>query len=160
MAGTPDKIEALIAATRALEAVAAPYALVGGVAVGIHAGVPRATLDTDLAVLSSVERAHVIRSLTEAGFVCTGQFRRSVNLRHASGEPLQVVFDPGFDPMIERAERFQVAGREVAIVQKPDLIAMKERAAADPQRRRSKALRDRADIELLRGDVPDEDEGW
>jgi len=41
-----------------------------------------------------------------------------------------------------------------------DLITMKERAAADPDRRRSKALRDRADIELLRGDVPRPDEGW
>ncbi len=41
-----------------------------------------------------------------------------------------------------------------------NLIAMKERAAADPARRRSKALRDQADIALLRGDVPDPDEGW
>jgi hypothetical protein len=37
---------------------------------------------------------------------------------------------------------------------------MKERAAADPARRRSKALRDRADVALLSGDVPDPDEGW
>jgi len=37
---------------------------------------------------------------------------------------------------------------------------MKERAAADPARRRSLALRDRADVNLLRGDVPDPDEGW
>jgi hypothetical protein len=35
-----------------------------------------------------------------------------------------------------------------------------ERAAADPARRPSKALRDQADIALLRGDVPDPDEGW
>jgi hypothetical protein len=40
------------------------------------------------------------------------------------------------------------------------LIAMKERAAADPARRPSKALRDRADVALLRGDVPEPDEGW
>ncbi len=33
-------------------------------------------------------------------------------------------------------------------------------AASDPARRPSKALRDRADVELLRGDVPDPDEGW
>jgi hypothetical protein len=37
---------------------------------------------------------------------------------------------------------------------------MKERAAASPRRRASKALRDRADIALLRGDIPNEDEGW
>jgi len=41
-----------------------------------------------------------------------------------------------------------------------DLITMKERAATDPARRRSKALRDQADIALLRGDIPDPDEGW
>lgn len=37
---------------------------------------------------------------------------------------------------------------------------MKRRAAADPARRRSKALRDQADVALLEGDVPDESEGW
>ena len=62
--------------------------------------------------------------------------------------------------MIQRAERLRVAGVDVPIVRKDDLIAMKERAAADPARRRSEALRDRADAELLRGDVPDPDEGW
>ena len=46
------------------------------------------------------------------------------------------------------------------VVTTADLIAMKERAAADPACRRSKALRDQADIALLRGDVPDPDEGW
>jgi hypothetical protein len=34
------------------------------------------------------------------------------------------------------------------------------RAAADPLRPKSKALRDQADIELLLGDLPDPDEGW
>jgi hypothetical protein len=41
-----------------------------------------------------------------------------------------------------------------------DLIVMKERAAADPGPRRSRALQDAADVALLRGDVPDPDEGW
>ena len=66
----------------------------------------------------------------------------------------------GFDPMIDRAEPFDVAGARIRVVTTPDLIAMKERAAADPARRRSKALQDRADIELLRGDVPDPHDGW
>ena len=79
MGEAPDKIAALIDTARALDAIGAPHALIGGVAVGIHSGVPRATM---------------------------------------------------------------------------------ERAASDPARRRSKALRDRADVELVRGDVPDPDEGW
>jgi hypothetical protein len=45
-------------------------------------------------------------------------------------------------------------------VRKEDLITMKRRAADDPARRKSKRLRDQADIELLLGDVPDPDEGW
>lgn len=59
-----------------------------------------------------------------------------------------------------RAERFEMEGLSVAIVRKADLIALKERAAVDPAPRKSKRLRDQADIELLRGDVPDPDEGW
>ena len=54
----------------------------------------------------------------------------------------------------------QVGSHTVRVVRKDDLIAMKRRAAADPGRRRSKALRDLADLELLLGDVPDPDEGW
>jgi hypothetical protein len=59
-----------------------------------------------------------------------------------------------------RADAASIGGTTVRIVTKTDLIAMKERAAADPARRRSEALRDRADVALLRGDVPDPDEGW
>ena len=67
MGETPDKVAALMALA----------------AVGVHSGVPRATADTDIAVLSTLDRSAVIQ-----------------------------------------------------------------------------ALRDRADVELLRGDVPDPDEGW
>jgi predicted nucleotidyltransferase len=62
--------------------------------------------------------------------------------------------------MIDRAERLEVGGVAVRVVTTEDLVAMKQRAAADPARRRSKALRDEADVALLRGDVPDPDEGW
>ena len=49
MVETPDKVAALMDATRAFAAMGAPHALVGGVAVGVHSGVPRATADTDIA---------------------------------------------------------------------------------------------------------------
>ena len=69
--------------------------------------------------------------------------------------------DPSFDAMIERAEPFPLGAHSVPpLIARADLITMKERAAADPQRRKSKRLRDQADVELLRGDVPDPDEGW
>src|SRR5439155_16483848 len=51
MVETPDKVAALTDATRALAALGAPHALVGSVAVGVHSGEPRATADTDIAVL-------------------------------------------------------------------------------------------------------------
>lgn len=156
----PEKITALVDTVRALDAASIPYALIGGVAVGIHSGTPRATLDVDVAALLSSGRAHVVAALQGAGFRKTGEFPHSINFRHPSGEPVQVAFDPEFDAMILRAERFEVAGTHVRIVTRADLLAMKERAAADPTRRKSKRLRDQADIELLRGDVPGPDEGW
>jgi hypothetical protein len=160
MASAPDKVAALLDATRALTAMGVPYALIGGVAVGIHSRVPRATMDVDLAVSSRSDRTRIAHALIDAGFRATGTYRHSVNFRHATGEPVQLVFDPMFDAMIDRAESFDLGDASVTIVRKSDLIAMKERAAADPARRRSKALRDQADVELLRGDVPDPDEGW
>lgn len=155
-----DKLAALIDVARALDRLGAPHALVGGVAVGLRSGVPRATVDTDIAVSSVVDRHTIVDVLTAAGFRLTGTFTHSVNFRHPSGEPVQVPFDPGFDAMIGRAEPLDIGGVRIPVVTTADLIAMKERAAADPSRRRSMALRDQADIALLRGDVPDADEGW
>lgn len=65
-----------------------------------------------------------------------------------------------FVKMKRAGDAVKVGGISVPVVRREDLIAMKERAAADPARRRSKALRDQADIALLRGDVPEPDEGW
>lgn len=155
-----DKVAALIDVSRALRAIGAPHALVGGVAVGVRSGVARATIDTDFAVRSTVGRAAVVAALTRAGLTLRGEFPHSINFRHSSGEPVQVVLDPGFDAMIDRAEPMPIASERVPVVTTVDLIAMKERAAADPAMRRSKALGNQADVALLRGDVPDPDEGW
>jgi hypothetical protein len=160
MEDSADKVATLLDVARALDRLGAPHALVGGVAVGLRSGVPRATVDTDIAVASAVDHRAIVDALTAAGLRLTGTFAHSLNFRHSSGEPVQLVFDPAFDPMIRRAEPIEVAGVRIPVVTTPDLIAMKERAAADPARRRSKALRDQADIALLRGDVPDADEGW
>ena len=155
-----DKAGALADAARALDSAAVPYALIGGVAVGIHSGAIRATVDVDIAALLSAGRERAAAALERQGFAKTGEFAHSINFRHVSGEPVQLAFDPAFDEMILRAETFETGGVRVRIVRKQDLIAMKERAAADPSRRKSKRLRDQADIELLRGDVPSPDEGW
>jgi predicted nucleotidyltransferase len=156
----PDKVGALVDTARALERAGVRFALIGGVAVGIHSRVPRATVDTDLAISTRADRSAVKAALADSGFRLVGEFAHSLNFRHASGEPVQLAFDPAFDPMIDRAERLSIGGVSIPLVTRADLIAMKRRAAADPGRRRSKALRDQADVELLEGDVPDPDEGW
>ena len=155
-----DKLGALADVVRALDRLGARYALVGGVAVGLRSGLPRATLATDIAVRSTIDRRAITEALTHAGLELTGTFVHSLKFRHGSGEPVQVVIDAAFDPMIDRAEPLEAGSVRIRVVTTADLIATKERAAADPARRGSKALRDRADIELLRGDVPDPDEGW
>ncbi|NUN52565.1 MAG: hypothetical protein HUU06_07245 [Planctomycetaceae bacterium] len=155
-----DKVGALLDAVRVLEGIGAPYALIGGVAVGLHAAVPRATEDTNLAVHARHRTRATIDAFVAAGFELRGEHAHSLNFRHASGEPVQLAFDGAFDAMIDRAGTFTFEGAVIRVVSKEDLIEMKRRAAADPSRRRSKALRDRADVELLGGDVPDPDEGW
>jgi hypothetical protein len=156
----PDKLGALLDTARALEAAGVRYALIGGLAVGIHAGLPRATVDVDVAAHFGAGRETAVKALERAGLRKTGEFEHSVNFRHASGEPVKLAFDAEFDAMIERAESIKVAGTSIMVVRKEDLIVMKQRAAADPARRKSKRLRDQADIELLLGDVPGPDEGW
>ena len=160
MSDGADKVSALIDAVRVLDAASAPYALIGGVAVGLHSQVPRATLDTDLAVHTAHRGSELVTAFVAAGFDLRGEYDHSVNFRHGSGEPLQLAFDPQFDAMVDRAQSFRIGDTDVRVVTKDDLVAMKRRAAADPSRRRSKALRDQADVELLLGDVPEPDEGW
>ena len=154
-----DQLAALLEAARTLEAASIPYALIGGIAVGIYTS-PRATADVDVAAPTRVPRQELVSRLIAAGFTLSGEHEHSLNFRHPGGEPVQVAFDPEFDVMIDRAESLDVSGVTIRIVRREDLIAMKERAASDPARRKSKALRDRADVELLRGDVEGPDEGW
>ena len=160
MTDVPAQLQALETAVTALAAAGIAHALIGGLAVGALSGVPRATLDVDLAVPTTVSVERLAAVLVAAGFRATGSFAHSLNFRSGADEPVQLAFDPEFDAMIERASKVSMGSFEVSIVQLADLIRMKRRAAGDPSRRRSKALRDQADIELLLGDTPDPDEGW
>lgn len=155
-----DQVEAMIDTAHALRAAGLSFALIGGIAVGIRSGVPRATDNINIAVATSAERSEVTLALDSAGFLLRGEFDHSLNYRHPNGEPVQIASDPVFDPMIERAESLKIGDEEIPVVSTEDLIEMKQRASQSPERRRSKALRDQADVELLRGDVPDPDEGW
>lgn len=162
MAEPDEQLQALRDASRALHDADVPFALIGGIAVAVRVGVPRATIDIDLAAVTRVPRVAVSNALVAAGFEPRGEFAHSINFRHANGGPVQVAFDAAFDPAVADADAdtIDVAGVTVPVVSRDALIAMKLRAAADPSGHRSKALRDRADVELLRGDTAHDDEGW
>ncbi|HTM45976.1 MAG TPA: hypothetical protein VL137_13540 [Polyangiaceae bacterium] len=156
----PDKLGAIKQALSVFERSGVPYALIGGLAVGVRSGVPRATLDVDFAIPTAVDRAALSEQFTAAGFRANGAFTHSINFEHPSGEPVQLAFDASFDAMISRAEVLTFGDLSLCVVTKADLLTMKRQASTDPKRRRSKALRDQADIALLEGDVPEPNEGW
>lgn len=155
-----NQLDALLNAVKALETAGIRPVLIGGLAVGVRASQPRATLDVDLAADSGVDRSDVIAALISAGFSHGGSFLHSENFRHPTGEPVQVAFDPAMDRAVRRAEAIAIGDQTVHVVRADDLIAMKERAGNDPSRRPSKALRDLADAALLREDDQDLDDGW
>ena len=160
VADTADKIGALLDAVAVLDASEVRYALIGGVAVGLHTRVARATVDVGLAVDSAARGDALVQALTTGGFELRGEHAHSVNFVHASGEPVQLAFDPAFDEPIKRAVVVRIEGQEVRVVTRPDLISMKRRAGNDPSRRRSKALCDLADVQLLLEDPVEPHEGW
>ena len=80
MSDAPDKVAALLDAVRVLDALGAAYALIGGVAVGIHSGVPRATLDTNLAVMSTQDRTAVVGALRASGFDLIGEHAHTASI--------------------------------------------------------------------------------
>jgi hypothetical protein len=77
----------LTGTVRVLQAAGVRYALIGGVAVGMHAEVPSATLDVNFAVNFAVSfgtrtRQIAAAALEGAGFRKTGEFEHSINFRH------------------------------------------------------------------------------
>lgn len=155
----PSQIDALLDLSKAFAEYGIPYALIGGMAVGVRSHVPRATEDVDIAARSDITRTAIKTALEGRGFECTGEFPHTLNFRHPTGEPVQVAIDPQFDEAIERADAIAISDAAVKIVRIEDLIEMKIRASEDPARRKSKALRDAADVELLR-ERADPEEGW
>jgi len=160
MPAPASQSDALADAAKILETQHVPYMLIGGVAVSLRTGLARLTIDVDFAVKSDSDRNRLAQAFVDSGFVLKGRFAHTVNLVHRNGEPVQLAFDASFDLPIARATPIRVGDVAVRTATKDDLIELKRRAASDPGRRRSKALQDQADVELLRGDVPDPNEGW
>lgn len=151
---------ALLDASHLLAAGAVPHALIGGFAVSVRTGWARATRDVNFAVHSAASRERLVATFVSAGYRHDGTFEHSMHFTHPNGAPVQLTSDPIFDQPIDRAELLSIGRSHVPVVRRDDLIALKERSAADPRRRKSRAMQDRTDVEMLRGDVPDPDEGW
>jgi hypothetical protein len=144
---------ALASLARVLAEAETTYALIGGLALQVHAREPRTTLDIDVAVLA---RDQVPRARLEAaGFRLQGDFAHSQNWTSPDGIPVQFTDDPALAAAVEAAEGVDVGDVSLRVIRVEDLLRQKLRAGADPARRRSKRLQDLADAQALLEQQPD-----
>ncbi len=134
---------------RALSERKIEYALCGGLAVGIH-GYPRATIDIDLLVRAESEDA-VYEAVAPLGFTFKAnpmnfgdiRIRRVSKIDETDGEVLMLdllLVTPAFEFVWDARERHEWLGREIVVVSRKGLIALK---------RGRSSTQDLADIEKL-----------
>jgi hypothetical protein len=129
-----DLFEEVKALTRALEVASLPYAICGGIAVGIH-GAPRATRDVDLLV--APERLDEIKMVARAlGFVLEAlpiRFRATNMVMHRVSKVVDgsllsldlLVVNDDTAPVYEARERVEYEGGHFWVVSRQGLISMK-----------------------------------
>jgi len=147
------KQSALSALARVLGEAGTPYAIIGGIALQVHAREPRTTLDIDVAVPSRdlIPRA----ALERAGFRHEGDFEHSQNWVSGDGTPVQFTDDAALASAIRDAQELDVADLVLRVIRPIDLLREKLRAGLDPARRRSKRLQDLADAQALLEQEPE-----
>jgi hypothetical protein len=155
------ELEALVAA---LDSAGIPYALCGGLALGLH-GHPRATMDIDLLVRPE-QLGEAMRVARNNGFDVVGR-KMIFGLRTGTPREVQRVskLDPRshelmpLDLLVVNAEleevwrdraQFDVGGRRMTVVSRQGLATMK-RIAGRPQ--------DLVDLAKLEGQVDDDGTG-
>lgn len=142
------------AAVKALDAIGAPSALVGGLAVSVRTE-PRFTRDVafDVAVASDAEAERITRALVDAGYSIdfisehesVGRLA-TARLRSDEGGPLDLLFaSSGIEPeLVAAAEPLEVlANLTVAVARAAHLFALKLLAFADDR------PQDRGDLQAL-----------
>jgi hypothetical protein len=133
MAGL-DLFAELTALANALEAAALPYALCGGLAVGVH-GAPRATKDVDLLVAPEdlVAVKEVARAL---GFVLEAlpmRFKSSGVEMHRLSKIVEghllsldlLIADEALRPVFEDRQQLTYEGGRIWVVSRRGLVSMK-----------------------------------
>jgi hypothetical protein len=147
-----SKETTLLEVARILKEAAAPYALIGGVAVQFHCKEPRTTLDVDLAALD--DAAIPRERLERAGFRKKGRFEHSENWVGPDGTRVQFTVDPAYAGTIHAAQPHPIGPTEIRIATPLDLVRSKLRASADDEPRKSKRVQDLADAMRLVEDNP------
>jgi predicted nucleotidyltransferase len=150
MAADEEFRHALSAVSAALEELAVPSMIIGGLAV-IAAGVPRQTIDIDATVLGRTSdvrntlevfaRHQIVSRIADA--VTFARERQVLLLRHEpSGVPIEVSFAwlPFEEEALQNAYEINFQGVRLRVARAEDLIVYKIAAWRD---------RDRADIERL-----------
>jgi len=118
------------------------FCLIGGLAVN-HYVEPVVTLDADFAVAGTLGVAEALR---QRGFVVE-EFPHSLNATlPGSRLRVQVTLNDRYGAFPSRAVQAEIFGVHLPVAALPDLVQGKLWALADPSRRPSKKLKDKADL--------------
>ncbi len=137
----------------ALEEREIPWCMIGGLAVNHWAEEPMATADVDLVIASEKveEAAEALRSL---GF-SESRFPWSINFKGASKVSIQISTEDMYLEFPDRSVPAHVHGILMHVASLNDTLAGKLAAYLDPQRGRTKKLKDILDIGRLVDAHPD-----
>jgi hypothetical protein len=130
-----------------LEELAAPYCVIGGLAVNAYAE-PVVSLDLDLVVISE-DLPKVRKSAISKGFKARN-FEHSINLSSKGSDlRIQLQTDSRYQDFIRRFVKKKVLGYEMKVASLEDVLQGKIWAYSDETRRPSKRQKDLADIYRL-----------
>jgi hypothetical protein len=131
----------------ALEEADIPWCTISGVAVNHCAREPMVTQDVDFVVaIGAVENA--IAALEKAGF-CAEKFEWSVNFGGTSKVALQLSTEEFYREFPLRGVAADVHGIPIRVASLEDTLRGKIKAWSDAEKRRSKQIKDLADIARL-----------
>jgi len=129
-----------------LSAAAVDYCVIGGLAVNAYAE-PVVSLDLDIIV--AAEEINAVCKAVEAHFKIE-RFAHSVNLSSSKSDlRIQLQTDPRYQSFIARATTRTVLGYDMKVASIEDVLQGKIWACSDEHRRKSKRLKDLADIVRL-----------
>ncbi|HEY6138732.1 MAG TPA: nucleotidyl transferase AbiEii/AbiGii toxin family protein [Thermoanaerobaculia bacterium] len=149
---TKDRSDFLEGFLSVLETLGVDFCVIGGVAVNAYSE-PIVTEDFDVAVamrdLPRVEKALAERFQVR-------RFPHSLNVSSPNSKlRLQIQTDPRYAPFVDRARVREVMDLQLPVASPEDLLQGKIWAVQDDDRRRTKRLKDLADISRLIDSYPE-----